>query len=135
MYSCAYICTMAKKKTEAEVIGENIRRMRELKHLSQKELAASIGAAPTQYSRVETGKVIPSLKTLMGVAKALDTSLDSLVNANGSASQEVTIKDKSLFDKVQLIDSLPEDEKGAVLKVIELAMNKKKFKELLKEMQ
>ena len=130
-----YICPMAKKKTDAQIIGDNIRRVRELKGLSQKEVGAAIAAAATQYSRVETGKVVPSLKTLIKVAKVLDTSLDALVSADHSPAQDINVKDKSLFDRVRLIDDLPEDDKSAVLKVIELALSKKKFKELIKQMQ
>lgn len=135
MYFYAYICIMAKvkKKSDAEIIGENIRSLREQKRLSQKEVAAAIDAAPTQYSRVENGKVMPSLSTLMKVAKVLDTSLDVLVNPNDGVTQEVDIKDKSLFDKVKSIDTLPDEEKSAVLKVIELALSKMKFKEILNQ--
>lgn len=124
---------MAKKKTEAEIIGANIRTVREQKGLSQKELAAAIGVAATQYSRVETGKVMPTLKTLIKIAKVLDVPLEALVNAPGNAAQEVTIKDKTLFDKVRLIDQLPPEEKAMILQVIELALNKKKFKDLLNQ--
>jgi hypothetical protein len=45
----------------------------------------------------------------------------------------VEIKDKSLFDKVKLIDSLSEEEKNTVLKVIDLALSKKKFKDLVQQ--
>ena len=131
MYSNAYIWTMAKKKTDIEVIGDNIRRIREEKRLSQKELAAAIEVAPTQYSRVETGKVMPALKTLIKIAKTLDVPLDALVNSDGAATAEVNVKDKSLFDKVRLIDELPDSEKNMVLQIIDLALSKKKFKELL----
>ncbi len=124
---------MAKKKTDAEIIGGNIRTVREQKHLSQKELAAAIDVAPTQYSRVDTGKVMPTLKTLIKIAKVLDVPLDAFVNAQGSTAQEVTIKDKSLFDKVRLIDQLPAEEKAMILQVIDLALNKKKFKDLLSQ--
>ncbi len=122
---------MAKKKTDIEVIGDNIRRIREEKRLSQKELAAAIEVAPTQYSRVETGKVMPALKTLIKIAKTLDVPLDALVNSDGAATAEVNVKDKSLFDKVRLIDDLPDSEKNMVLQIIDLALSKKKFKELL----
>ncbi len=114
-----------------EIIGDNIRRLREEKRLSQKELAAAIEVAPTQYSRVETGKVMPSLKTLMKIAKILDTPLDGLVSSDGPATAEVNVKDKTLFDKVRLIDGLPDSEKNMVLQIIDLALSKKKFKELL----
>jgi transcriptional regulator with XRE-family HTH domain len=124
---------MAKKKTEAEVIGDNIRRIREDKHLSQKELAVTIEVAPTQYSRVETGKVIPAFKTLMKIVKVLDVTLDTLVNDSAAPIKEVTIKDKTLFDKVRLIDELPEQEKNMILQVIDLALSKKKFKDLVKQ--
>jgi transcriptional regulator with XRE-family HTH domain len=122
---------MAKMKTDIEIIGDNIRRIREKKRLSQKELAAAIEVAPTQYSRVETGKVMPALKTLMKIAKTLDVPLDALVNSDGAATAEVNVKDKSLFDKVRLIDDLPDSEKNMVLQIIDLALSKKKFKELL----
>jgi len=124
---------MVKKKSDNEIIGDNIRRIREQKGFSQKEIAVAIEAAPTQYSRVETGKVSPSLKTLTKIAKVLDVPLDNLVNADSNKTQEITIKDKSLFEKVRLIDQLPESEKNMVLQIIDLALSKKKFKELLKE--
>lgn len=130
-----YLCAMTKKKitSDAEIIGENIRTLRTQKGLSQKEIAATIKVAPTQYSRVENGKVLASVTTLMKIAKVLDVSLDDLVKANGKATQEVSIKDKSLFDKVRLIDELPDEDKSAVLKVLELAVNKKKFKEFVEQ--
>lgn len=133
MYFNDYLWGMAKKKSEAEVIGDNIRRIREEKHLSQKELAASIDVAPTQYSRVETGKVMPALKTLIKVAKILEVPLDALVNEKVSPLQEVSIKDKSLFDKVRLIDELPDAERKMILQVIDLAVSKKKFKDFVQQ--
>jgi hypothetical protein len=74
---------------------------------------------------------MPALKTLIKIAKTLDVPLDVLVNADSNAAAEVTVKDKSLFDKVRLIDELPDNEKNMVLQVIELALSKKKFKDLL----
>jgi transcriptional regulator with XRE-family HTH domain len=124
---------MDQHKSEAYIIGENIRRIREEKRLSQKELAASIDVAPTQYSRVETGKVMPTLKTLVKIAKILGVSVDTLIDENGLPAQDVTIKDKTLFDKVKLIDQLPEQEKNMILQVIDLALSKKKFKDLLQQ--
>jgi transcriptional regulator with XRE-family HTH domain len=93
----------------------------------------AIEVAPTQYSRVETGKVMPALKTLIKIAKILDVPLDALVNSDATATTEVNVKDKSLFDKVRLIDDLPDSEKNMVLQIIDLALSKKKFKELLQQ--
>ena len=54
---------MAKKKTQAEridTIGEAIRKLREQKRMSQKEVAAAIEVDPTQYNRIELGKSLPT---------------------------------------------------------------------------
>lgn len=126
---------MPKRKTEAEVIGDNIRRIREDKRMSQKEVCSAIDTAPTQYSRVETGKVIPALKTLIKIANTLGVTLDDLVNEDSTPTKEVTIKDKTLFDKVKLIDELPDSERAMITQVIDLALSKKKFKDLLQQIE
>lgn len=69
-------------------IGDNIKKLREQKGLSQKELAGMI---------------------------------------------EVEVKDKSLMDKVKLIDQLPAEEKETVLKVIDMALTKKKMKDFFQK--
>ena len=46
------------------LIAKNIKRLRELKHLSQKEICADAGVPQGQYSRIENGKVEPSISTL-----------------------------------------------------------------------
>jgi transcriptional regulator with XRE-family HTH domain len=125
---------MVTQKTDTEVIGDNIRRIREDKRLSQKELAAAIDVAPTQYSRVETGKVMPALKTLIKITKILQVTLDDLVNEDSTPTKDVTIKDKTLYDKVKLIDELPDSERNMIIQVIDLALSKKKFKDLLQQM-
>jgi len=86
-----------------------------------------------RHGRVETGKVKPALKTLIKIAKVLDLPLDALVNDSAAPVQEVTIKDKTLIDKVRLIDELPEQEKNMILQVIDLALSKKKFKDLVQQ--
>ena len=51
---------------------------------------------------------MPALKTLIKIAKVLDMPLDALVNDSAAPVQEVTLKDKTLIDKVRLIDELPQ---------------------------
>jgi len=109
-------------------LGDKITMLRKQKNLSQGDLAAAIGVDPTQYNRIELGKSIPTLKTVAKLAKALDVTIDALISGEQDF-QEVEIKDKSLFDKVKLIDALLDEEKNIVLKVIDLALSKKKFKE------
>lgn len=114
-------------------IGDNIRKIREQRKLSQKEVAAAIEVAPTQYSRLENDKVIPSLQTLIKVAKVLEVHLDTLVYGQEEPWQEVEVKDKSLIEKIKLIEELPEEEKNTVLKVIDMAVTKMKFKHFFEQ--
>ena len=133
--TAAKICTMAKKKTQVEridTIGEAVRKLREQKRMSQKEVAAAIEVDPTQYNRIELGKSMPTLKTIAKIAAALNVSIDKLINEEQDLA-DVDIKDKSLFDKVKLIDELPEEEKTTILNVIDLALSKKKFKDFFQQ--
>jgi transcriptional regulator with XRE-family HTH domain len=75
---------------------------------------------------------MPTLKTIAKIAGALNVSIDKLINEEQDL-QDVDIKDKSLFDKVKLIDELPEEEKNTILSVIDLALSKKKFKDFFQQ--
>jgi transcriptional regulator with XRE-family HTH domain len=46
------------------IVSDNMRLIRDNKRLSQKEVALSVGIPQGQYSRIENGKVEPSLSTL-----------------------------------------------------------------------
>ena len=56
-------------------ISKNIKRVREAKGLSQKEVISAISMGAAQYSRIENGKTDPSVSTLIKIAKALGVSM------------------------------------------------------------
>lgn len=60
------------------IVGKNIQRIRESKGISQQELAAKCNFEKSNMSRLEAGRVNPTLSTLEKVAKALDVSLAEL---------------------------------------------------------
>ncbi len=112
-------------------IGQNLRRIREQKRISQKELALSMDMAPAQYGRLENGKATPSILTLMRVAKALNVGLDLIVYGKKIAVAE-NLKDKDLIDKMNIISSLPPEEKFIAYEVIDLVIARKKLKDIVK---
>lgn len=59
-------------------VGKHIQELRELKAMSQQELAAKCNFEKSNMSRLEAGRVNPTLSTLEKVAKALDISLAEL---------------------------------------------------------
>ena len=60
------------------IVGKNIQKIRESKGFSQQELAAKCNFEKSNMSRLEAGRVNPTLSTLEKVAKALDVSLAEL---------------------------------------------------------
>lgn len=60
------------------IVGKNIKRIRESKGISQQELAAKCNFEKSNMSRLEAGRVNPTLSTLEKVAKSLDISLTEL---------------------------------------------------------
>ena len=59
-------------------VGKQIQKLRESKGLSQQDLAAKCNFEKSNMSRLETGRVNPTLSTLEKVAKALDVSIVEL---------------------------------------------------------
>ena len=62
-----------------ERLGENIRRERVIRKLTQAELAKKIGTSQMMVSRFEKGKDSPSVWRCYQIAKVFDTSIEQLL--------------------------------------------------------
>jgi transcriptional regulator with XRE-family HTH domain len=109
-------------------ISANIKRIRLAKNLSQKEVATSIDIAQAQYSVIESGKNVPSLPTLEKIATVFEIDISQLVRKPNKGDDDINI---SILEKVKLIDTLEKDEKTCLLKMIDIAIAKKKMKDNL----
>ena len=109
------------------IISENIKRLRKLKQLSQKQVSMDVGIPQGQYSLVENGKVMPTIPTLEKIAEVFEVSIAEFFNTN---SEEDTVN-LPLLEKIKIIDTLEADEKQALLKLIDMAVSKKKLKDNL----
>jgi len=115
----------------ATYISENIKRIRKIKNLSQKEVAMSIDIAQAQYSVIESGKNVPTLTTLEKIAKVFEVDLSQLVKKPNKNDDEINL---SILEKIKLIDTLENDEKNCLLKMIDIAVAKKRMKDNLANM-
>lgn len=61
-------------------VGIQIQKIRELKGISQQDLAAKCNFEKSNMSRLEAGKVNPTLSTLEKVASALEINIIELFN-------------------------------------------------------
>lgn len=61
------------------------------------------------------------------LASVFDVSIDYLVSDTQEDFKEVRIEDKSLLQRVKLIDSLDKEDKTALIRVIDSMLTKKIF--------
>lgn len=61
-------------------IGQNIRRRRKEKHLTQESLAANVETSAQYISRIERGQVCPSLEFLYRLSAALECPIYSSIH-------------------------------------------------------
>ena len=62
-----------------EVIGLNLRRLRNAIGLTQQQLADAAGLSRVGYRNIETGKSVPKVETLQSLAGALEVPVQQLV--------------------------------------------------------
>lgn len=110
-----------------DIVSDNIKRLRELKNLSQKEVALGVGIPQGQYSRIENGKVEPTISTLEKIAKVFEVSISELFK-NNQLEEQLNLP---LLEKIRMMDKLDNDEKEALLKIIDAVVSKKILKDNL----
>lgn len=115
----------------AATVALNIQRIRKLRQLSQKEIAVAISMPQGQYSRIENGKVVATLPTLQKIAEVFSVSVAELLREDTASTEEV---DLPLLEKIRLLDTLEEKEKGAILTVIDIALSAKRLKNSLAQL-
>lgn len=86
------------------MLKDNIKRIRENNHISQRELARRINMSSQMISKIERGETTPSLETLNKIAEALDIKVDELLNT-GKIIYSDAIKEIQDF-----IETYPENE-------------------------
>jgi len=109
-------------------ISQRLKQLRNIKGLSQKQVATEIGVDQGQYSRLESGKVEPTLSSLQKIADVFDISLSELLKDNSDLGEEINLP---LLEKVKMIDQLEEKERDSLINIIDMAIAKKKLKDNL----
>lgn len=109
-------------------IGNNIKRVREFKGLSQKEVIKAIDMGAAQYSRIENGKTNPSVSTIVKIAKALDIDVYELFLEDKPNSF-----DKTIIEKVSLIEKLSTEEQKIIFSILDAFLSKQKLDKTLQK--
>jgi transcriptional regulator with XRE-family HTH domain len=110
-------------------LGDKIKKMREERGLSQKEVASVADIDRGQYSRIETNKVEPSLTTLEKIASAFKADVEDFFKKEVPVT--VDSFDKSLVEKVKIIDELEPEQKNHIFAIIDMAVSNNRLKNTL----
>ena len=74
-------------------IGKRIQKTRKLQKITQEKLAELTNLSPSHMSHIESGKTKVSLPSLISIANALHTTVDSLLHENIEATYDPFDKD------------------------------------------
>ncbi len=112
-------------------ISKKIKGIRKSKGLSQQNVADIIGINRVQYTRIENGNSEPTISTLEKVANALEVQLVGLISDNGS--YDINSYDKTIVEKVKLIETLDDEQKKSLFTFIDTAIANKRFKDFFQQ--
>jgi transcriptional regulator with XRE-family HTH domain len=109
--------------------NEKIKALRKSANMNQQELATQLHIHVTHLSKIENGHLLPSIDIVQRMMKVFAVSADQLLNDNQNSVVE--IQNHELNEQLALISQLDEDEKNALVKIINSMLTKKRMKDLL----
>lgn len=112
-------------------IGGRLRSARTEKGMTQAEVAKAMNIAQSQYGKVETGKVIPSLKTLIKAVEVLGANINKIVYGSDNFSGfDIDLKDKELIERINAISQLSDEDRSLAIQLLDLIAAKKTLKDI-----
>jgi len=85
----------------------------------------------TQVSRYERGETKPNAEAMTKMARALNTTVDYLMNGSTSELVESAGLDKELIDRFKQVQELGAEEKKTVLSLLDAFIAKSRIQDLL----
>jgi len=73
------LCYTSLMKDDAKKLGENLKKIRTEKDITQVEIAKKLNVNRSFVSNIENGKTNPTLSTITNLAKALGVSTNELL--------------------------------------------------------
>lgn len=111
--------------------AERLKELRKRKNISQADLANMIQVHFTQVSRYERGETKPNAEAMTKLAKALDTTVDYLMNGS---TDDVAIEaglDKELIGRFKQVKDLNPEDKKTVLSLLDAFIAKTRIQSIM----
>lgn len=110
---------------------DRLKELRKRKGISQGELAKLIEVHFTQVSRYERGETKPNAQAMTKLAKALDTTVDFLMNGTADDVVQDAGLEKDLISRFKEVQTLDTEDKKTVLSLMDAYIAKTKIQSLL----
>ncbi len=104
-------------------LGERIKISRQKRKMSQQDLGNLAETHQKNISKYEQNLVVPSAITLKKIADALEVTTDYLLGGD-----KVSIKDKELLKRFEIIQEMTGEDKNMILKFLDLTIRDYKAK-------
>jgi len=111
-----------RKKSSMLALGfsSRLRKLREARGLTQKDLAKRIEIEVVQVSRYERGQYLPNAETLVALARVLQIDLNLLLLGETSGTTEpLPVLDIPLLERFKDMQKLPKRDREAVILLID----------------
>lgn len=125
-----YFVILLYQNTITMSLGEQIKKVRLAKGLSQKEVVMGANIEKAQFSRIENNKTDPSFSTIEKIANAMGCTMSELFSI-GEEIKDINSFSKSILEKVSILEHLDEDEKKGIYSIIDGLATKQKLKQTL----
>jgi|CXWL01.1.fsa_nt_gi transcriptional regulator with XRE-family HTH domain len=109
--------------------AERLRRLRESRGLSKREMASLLGVDPMQISRYELERTLPSAETIVRIAQLFQISTDEVLSGSSTPQEPPVIKDPRLFERFRQLDGMPKREREVVLEVIDAVIARRRVED------
>ncbi len=114
-------------------VGEKIKQVRKEKGLQQKTIALEIGLDQSNYNKIENGRREPSVEVLQKLSVIFGVMVDDLLNPGNNQPSLVTVEDKTVTEKIRLIEQLEDEDKNVIYKMLDTMLTKKKFQDFFQQ--
>ena len=119
------------ERSRKKTFADRLKELRKERGISQAELAGMIEVHFTQVSRYERGETKPNAEAMTKMARALNTTVDYLMNGSTSELVESAGLDKELIDRFKQVQELGAEEKKTVLSLLDAFIAKSRIQDLL----
>lgn len=120
----------ATKHPEESGFPGRLRQLRKQKDLSQTELGELVDLHYTHIGRYERGASKPSADAMRRLADALGVSTDYLMEGTTEEAAKARFEDRELLRQFQEVESLPDDDKIVIKKLLDAFLTKKQIQRL-----